>query len=112
MLENIAGNHFVKVLAELSSHCSECIHVIQNETLSKKFLVNTKTKHMTPNQATTEDVPTVIFFFWPKTPLPELCEKKYYLHEINSILCLFFMGYLINFLVFRIYSMEDRMTDE
>jgi hypothetical protein len=72
-----------------------------------------KTKHMRPNQATTEDVPTVIFVFWPKTPLSELlCETKYYLHEINSILCLFFMGYLIHFLVFRICSIEDRMTDE
>jgi hypothetical protein len=34
---NIAGNHSPKVLSVHSYHCSECLHVIQNETLSEDF---------------------------------------------------------------------------
>jgi hypothetical protein len=35
---NIVGNHFPKILSVLSSHCSGCFHVMQNETLSMRFL--------------------------------------------------------------------------
>jgi hypothetical protein len=61
--------------------------------------INVKTKLRRPNQATTQDVPTVIFVFSPKNSFTRtvVSEKKYYLHDINSILCLFFYGYLINF---------------
>jgi len=35
--ENITGNHFLKVLSVMSPQSSECLQVIQNETLPKRI---------------------------------------------------------------------------
>jgi len=80
---NIAANHFMKVLSIWSSHLSECLQVIQNETHSRRFLVaETQKTCMGQQQASMymrlcSDKDN----FFPKS----LFQKWYVGHEAKSI---------------------------
>jgi hypothetical protein len=58
---NTAGNYFPKILSvdPMSSHCSECLQVIQNTTLRWKVIVSGTLKSPETNWVSKVDVPTL-----------------------------------------------------
>jgi hypothetical protein len=85
---NIAGNHFPEVLLAPSSHPSEFLQVIQNETLKdvlslgwgggRHCAVNAR-----PTHASVVDIPKLGFVLWRKMALWKMLYAKSHFRDAN-----------------------------
>jgi hypothetical protein len=74
----------MKIISVLSLHCSECLQVIQNYALTKRFLLlRTQERHMGPNQMNIVCVPKLTFASWPRIILQKVQCWKIYCYDEN-----------------------------
>jgi hypothetical protein len=108
---NNAGNHFLKVLPVLLSHCSECLKVIQNQTLSKRVPVTCEKVTREQSRQAQWMFQHLYLFLGQKLLLPKVLCKKVKLSRNISLsgqrFCLFDKHDAVN-----IPKPEDRMLSQ